>query len=243
MSNAVLTPEVTAVLERSTISGNELKLPYGLERKLYEAVNKAIVNAGGKWNKKAQAHVFPSDPREKLSLMLETGVSEDEKKKYQAFYTPPDLADEIALLANVSGHVVLEPSAGEGALADACMKFGAASVRCIELNPESVAKLEAKGYSAPTCADFLTQKPATPYKRIVMNPPFAKNQDIKHIARALAWLSHDGLLVSVLSGNTERPKLKQILNGHDWKIKDLPRGAFKSSGTDVATAILTLRLR
>jgi len=243
MANQILTPEVAAVIGRAKITGNQLVLPGDrLERKLYESVNKALVNAGGKWNTKAQAHIFDGDPRQKLGLMLETGVAVDEKKKWQAFYTPPELAEEIAAMADVKGHLVLEPSAGDGALADACMKAGAFQIRCIEMNPEAVAKLEDKGYSPPCNADFLTQKPASPYKRIVMNPPFTKNQDIKHIAHALTWLDVDGLLVAVMLGNTERPKLKEMLNGHDWKIRDVPAGAFKESGTNIKTAILTVRI-
>lgn len=52
-------------------------------------------NAGGRWNRSAQAHVFAGDPRPKLGLMLETGVAVDEQKKFQAFYTPPELAGPV----------------------------------------------------------------------------------------------------------------------------------------------------
>lgn len=235
--------EVMAVLRRSRIEGNALYLPNLFDnRPLYNNVMKVVTGAGGRWNKKAGAHTFETDPRQKLGLVLESGVAVNEKKKWQAFYTPSELAEEIAAMADVKGHLVLEPSAGDGALADACMKAGAFQVRCIEMNPEAVTKLEAKGYTLPCNADFLTQKPASPYKRIVMNPPFTKNQDIKHIAHALTWLDMDGLLVAVMLGNTERPKLKEILNGHDWKIRDVPAGAFKESGTNIKTAILTVRI-
>lgn len=234
--------DVMAVLKRSRIEGNALYLPDLFDnRPLYNDVMKVVGGAGGRWNKKSKAHVFETDPRPKLGIVLESGMAVNEKKKWQAFYTPPDLAEEIASMADVSGHLVLEPSAGGGALADACMKAGAFQVRCIEMNPEAAVKLEAKGY-IPVCSeDFLTQQPASPYKRIVMNPPFTKNQDIKHIAHALTWLAEGGLLVSVMLGNTKRPKLKEMLNGRDWKIKDVPAGAFKQSGTNISTAILVVK--
>jgi hypothetical protein len=98
MANQTLTPEVTAVITHSTITGNQLVLPASLERKLYESVNKVLLNAGGKWNRSAKAHVFNGDPLAKLGLILETGVAIDEKKKWQAFYTPPELADETSRL-------------------------------------------------------------------------------------------------------------------------------------------------
>jgi len=113
MADAKVTGEVLGVLKRATITDNVLILPPGqLARPLYEAVNKALVNAGGRWNKGAKGHVFPSDPRPKLGLMLETGVSVDTKKKLQAFYSPAAVAARVVELAEVSGQNVLEPSAG-----------------------------------------------------------------------------------------------------------------------------------
>ncbi len=92
MSHATLTPEVEAILRASTITENLLVLPAGqLERKLYDAVNKVIVNCGGKWDRFKKGHVFPSDPRAKLGIALDTGVAEDTKKTLQAFYTPAAL--------------------------------------------------------------------------------------------------------------------------------------------------------
>lgn len=250
MANKILTPEVAAVLSRATITGNKLVVPNNpdgtrLDRALYTKVNDALVAAGGKWNTREQGHIFPSDPRPKLGLMLETGVAVDEagnkKKKLQAFYTPKPLADEIAQLANVKGQFVLEPSAGRGALVEACARAGARGVVCVELDPESAEQLKADGLTNVTCADFLTLQPNRKYSRIVMNPPFTRGQDIKHVEHALKWLAPDGVLVSVMLADGDRPKLKEVLNGHDWKLRDVPAGAFKESGTNIATAILTVR--
>ena len=126
MANQTLTPEITAVLERAVISGNQVTLPQ-IDRALYLKVDKALQNAGGKWNTRARAHLFESDPQAKLAQILGTGVAIDEKKAFQAFYTPPALVDRMAALAQVESHVVLEPSAGRGALADACLQAGARS--------------------------------------------------------------------------------------------------------------------
>lgn len=240
MANVTLTPIVADILGRSTITENSLALPTGqLDRKTYEAVNKVIVLAGGKWNRSAKAHIFDGDPRAKLGLTLETGVAIDEKKKFQAFYTPADVAARVVKMADVTNHIVLEPSAGNGALADVCLVAGAERVECIELNPEAAADLREKEY--PTIeGDFLTVAPK-PYERIVMNPPFTKNQDLKHVAHALRFLAPGGVLVAIMCGNTSRPKFKALVEELDHDIEEVPAGAFKESGTPIATIILRVR--
>ena len=243
MAHAILTPEVSDILQRSTIAGTALRLPPGqLDRKLYDAVNKAIVNAGGKWNRSAQAHVFASDPREKLGLILESGVSRDTKKDFQAFFTPGPLADEMADWAEVRGHAVLEPSAGHGALADACMAHGATSVRCFELNMDSAGVLVGKGYET-TRADFLEALVRPPFfTRVVMNPPFTKNQDIAHVRKALEWLTPGGgVLVAIMAPNTDRKGFQAITSSHECEIREIPAGAFKESGTPIRTIALKIR--
>lgn len=241
MANAVLSPEVRAVLERSTIQSNSVKLPHQMERKLYEAVNKALANAGGKWNRSAQAHLFAGDPRPKLGLMLETGVSVDEKKLRQEFYTPPDLAHNIAATARVRGCSVLEPSAGHGALADACMTQGASRVTCVEVNPESCKVLNGKGY-AVCLSSFLTVQPRKEdhYERIVMNPPFTRGQDLIHIEHALNFLADDGLLVCVILGNKKVSDWDFVPSQFSVQVNPLPAKSFKESGTIVATAVVKI---
>ncbi len=239
MANLILSDDVADILGRSTIRGNLLVLPAGqLERKTYEAVNKALVAAGGKWQRGVQGHVFDGDPRRKLGLMLETGVAVDERQAFQAFFTPAALADELVQLGEVEGQTVLEPSAGHGALADACRLQGAASIECVELNPEAAARLSAKKYPV-TIGDFLAQPPQPRFARVVMNPPFTKGQDLKHVQHALGFLKPGGLLVSIMSANTSRPKFQALLESlADYDVIQVPAGAFKEAGTAVATIML-----
>jgi len=118
-----LTPEVTAILHRSKTVGNVLTLPDQLERKLYEAVNRVLLNAGAKW-KRGVGHVFTDDAfRTTLSLALQTGKSIDEKELFQAFYTPAAVAQHLVELAGVANRTVLEPSVGEGSLAITTSSF------------------------------------------------------------------------------------------------------------------------
>lgn len=240
MANQPITPDVREILDRSTINGFNLVLPgEQLARPLYEAVNRALANAGGKWNRFAKAHVFPSDPRSRLGIMLESGVSLDERKQYQSFYTPPELADEVAIMAAVDGHRVLEPSAGNGALVSACRKFGATQVDCVEVREEERQTLIERGGTV-TIADFLTLEPWHQFSRIVMNPPFTKNQDVKHVQHALKFLEAGGRLVSIMSGSTHRKQFEKLIEGREVSIREVQAGAFKQSGTNIATVILSI---
>lgn len=236
MANATLSPEVTDILSRAVITDNLLVLPAGqLERKLYEQVAKAIKAAGGAWKTNKQGFVFSSDPREKLGLALTTGVVVDEKKLRQAFYTPQHIADHIALLSDVAGKHVLEPSAGGGALVAACLKFGATKVDCIEMEPTCRDGLGGER-RAVMIADFLTVRPYYQFERVVMNPPFTKGQDVKHIQHAKNWLSPGGKLFAVVP-DKENPKLTAA--GAEL-VERFPVGTFKESGTSVATRLIRI---
>lgn len=241
MDDAKVTPEVRAVLERSTIEGNILKLPdEQLARPLYEAVNKVLGNAGGVWNRGKKGHVFPGDPRPKLGLALETGVAIDEKKKFQAFFTPEDIANLVVGMGKVNGCNVLEPSAGSGALMKACFAHGAQSVHAIEINPEHHAELSLYGATV-IIQDFITIKPDPQFDRVVMNPPFTKKQDLKHVAHALKFLKPGGRLVAIVQANRLQSDVEKM-TGHDYDVstQSVDAGAFKESGTPIATQIVLI---
>ncbi len=238
MSKYILTPEVRAVLENSRIEGQNLYLPAGqLERKLYQDVDKHIKNCGGKWNKSAKAHVFDSCPKEKLGIVLEKGVSVDEKTVRQAFFTPPDVAKRVAELADVKGHIVLEPSAGLGSLADACIGAGANEVICYEIDFVDGEKLGQKYMCF--IEDFLNAPiPDVKFQRCCINPPFQKNQDIKHVLHVLEnWLAPRARLVAIMP-NKPHPKLDKY-KPVEYKLE---AGAFKESGTNIATKIVVIDL-
>ena len=247
MPHVKLTPDVIDVLTRSKVGPDQnllgggawsLTLPGQLARPLYVAVNKALLAAGGKWNKSAGAHVFDGDPRERLGIALESGMVIDQKVVRQAFYTPPEVADEMATLALLRpGLTVLEPSAGGGALADACLKFEPkVTVFCIEKDSGAAAKLSARGLPA-RCADFLTWDggfgPWGAFDRVVMNPPFSRGADAKHVAKAYEWLAPGGRLVALMLKESE-----DLAARGARVLKSYPRGTFRKSGTEVETLLV-----
>ncbi len=245
-----ISAEVADVLNRCTITGNNVYLPAGqLDRKLYMGVNTVLVQLGGKWDKRAKAHVFPSDPKERFNTAM--GVGEvakliSVKKVTQAFYTPPSVAQQLMGFADIKpGMKVLEPSAGHGALADEIRKIPDVDLRLVELDEDSVRVLEKKGYR-PVCRDFLdfAQRTDAVYDRVVMNPPFTKGQDIDHVLTAYALLKPGGRLAAIMSGNvmhgtTKRHKAFQALLESAASVcsETLEAGAFKESGTMVSTII------
>lgn len=240
MADVKLTPEITDILKRSTVDNNILRLPEGqLDRKVYMEVAKAIKNAGGAWKTPKKGFVFDGDPMKKLGLALDSGVVVDEKKKFQAFFTPESLAARMAYMSYVKGFRVLEPSAGCGNIADACKIFSADHIDCIEINPEFCEELVKKGYPVIE-ADFLTVAPSAKYDRVVMNPPFTKNQDVNHVAHALKFLKSDGILTAIMSPNTSRKAFQELVKPFRHEITPVDAGEFKESGTSIATIILQI---
>ena len=238
MANATLCPTVTDIFSRATITENLLVLPAGqLERKLYEKVAKAIQLAGGKWKTNKQGFVFDSDPRAKLGLALASGVVVDEKKLRQAFYTPEAVANEVARMANLDGHLVLEPSAGDGALVKACLAYGASSVDTVEIDEETARKLKKEYIPTKrvTCwiGDFMKLDPNIKYARIVMNPPYTKGQDVAH---AMKFLAPGGRLFAIVPSK-DCPKFAAL--GAET-VKVFEAGSFKESGTNIETRLICI---
>lgn len=237
--------ETMAVLRSSSITATTVKLPTGkLARPLYMKVNKVLETAGGKWSKSQKAHIFTDDPRSALGLAVEKGAILDRKKSTQAFYTPTEVAALVVALASVQGKTVLEPSAGHGSLADRCREGGASQVVCIEHDPQSCEVLIAKGFHVIE-GDFLKQSSSL-FDRVVMNPPFTAGQDIDHVAHAFDFLKPGGRLVAIMSpawftGTQKKQKAMQLfLAQYGYVAERLDAGAFKESGTGIATMVVVL---
>lgn len=256
-----LADDVRDVLRRSVIDAMRgkhagsysLLLPGQLDRKLYDRTMKVIDAAGGKWNRSAKVHIFPRDPREVLGLAVENGQIVNQAKALNQFFTPPDLATYVVRACSIIGakERVLEPSAGEGALAEAvrnamAMYGGSGTVECVEIDERLVEVLRRKGFPT-THSDFLSLDPAPDYDAVVMNPPFAVSQDIAHIRHAYQFLRPGGRLAAIAGAGVEfrqdkdykafRAWLKR-LKGH---VEPLPEGSFREAGTDVRTVLVTVR--
>lgn len=237
--------DVLEILRGLECDGQNARMTCGqLDRKTYERTNKVLEALGGKWNRKAKAHVFDGDAAELLGDAVATGEYIDAKQEYQFFETPAAVADILLEDASFStGDRILEPSAGRGALVRAALGRGAdrLHIAAVELNEQHRKPLGEAG-CAVTIGDF-TRLPAGFYGQafdaVVMNPPFTRSQDIQHVRHAYDFLAPGGRLWAVMSiGWTFRQDrkatdFKEWLNGrfHHWE--PLPEGSFKESGTMV----------
>ena len=100
--------DVLRVLSTCEIEDNNVQITAGqLDRKLYLAVNKVLDRIGGKWNRKAKAHVFDQDPTDRLNNVIESGVLDPEVKTGY-FPTPAVIVDNMIELAYISRkHLIL----------------------------------------------------------------------------------------------------------------------------------------
>jgi predicted RNA methylase len=243
--------DVLAVLSSVQITGAQLTIVGQLDRKLYEKTNKVLEAAGGKWNRKAKAHVFDDDPSDLIDHVLLTGAITSARDEFGFFPSPPEVVDAVIERAQLErGHRVLEPSAGHGALAVGAAASGS-QIYCIELLPRNVAVLRGLQEICPRIetvleGDFLSLKPERVYDRVVMNPPFARQADIRHVLHAHQWLKPGGLLVAVMAaGVTFRQDrlssdFRALVDARGGSIDPLPEGAFKASGTSVRTVVVTI---
>lgn len=252
-----------AILSECTISGHNVTINSGqLARELYEEVNFALVGIGGKWNRKAKAHVF-EEPEDEIYDMLEgcmeTGLAVP-LHRGDYFMTPPETAKRLIELADLRhDQKILEPSAGEGALIDAILTAfmgDTGRIRAVDAIEKDLNRYQklCRKYSEvgtgrwfhPYPMDFLSWVPGRVYDRIVMNPPFGRLTDIDHVTHAWELLKRDGRLVSVMSaGVTFRREKKVVLFrelvARYGSIEPLPRDSFKFSGTGVNTVVVVLK--
>jgi len=254
----VIDKDILEIIDSGRSEGNKYYLPsIQLERSMYTKVNKVLEALEGKWSKKEKAHIFPSNIEDIIDNVLLTGEVIDKKKEFQFFETPPELARELVEYAEVDEDMLcLEPSAGSGNIANALAKITSKeNIICIELQKNLADNLCKLGYKT-AYDDFLKiispdnsgiTTTAIKYDRIVMNPPFTKQQDIEHVIHALKFLKNDGILVSVMTPainyrtNKKTLQFLELLSHYDYEILELPEDSFKSSGTSVNTIAIKIK--
>jgi 16S rRNA G1207 methylase RsmC len=111
--------------------------------------------------------------------------------------------------------------------------------------PANAKYLREEGYQVEE-ADFMTVPQRQDFDRVLMNPPFSKGQDVKHVTHALGFLKPGGRLVAIMgAGVTFRQDkrttdFRELVQSMGGTIEPLPEGSFKSSGTMVNTVIVVI---
>lgn len=161
------------------------------------------------------------------------------------FPTPEIITDKMVDYADLEDNqAILEPSAGSGAIMSAIDKAGFNGGRrvAIESNYTLVDILKGRKDAWKICqGDFMEETPqgflSPGFDRIIMNPPFEKMADIKHIKHALSMLKEGGKLVAICSNGPRQKEQLQPICDH-WE--ELPAGSFKGAGTGVSTVLLVI---
>jgi Domain of unknown function (DUF4942) len=156
---------------------------------------------------------FDYDTREVLADIITSGCVPDHKS-HQYYPTPEKLARIAVEAAGIDHmHTVLEPSAGQGGLADIISEYSKA-INCVELSALHCKVLEAKGYRV-TQADFLALHTNRElYDRVVMNPPFDQGRWQAHLQHAADMTKPGGKLVAILPSSA---KSRDLLPG--WTLE------------------------
>lgn len=241
---------VEDVLKHCTFNDNILRLPdVQLNPKSYAEVKKWITEAGGKWNGgKIQGFTFDFDATRVAGILM-SGKRCYLKQEFQFFSTPPALAEWLVSLSDVKpGYAVLEPSAGTGAIIKAIHKTcPEVVVDAFELMPENRQTLEKMINVSLVDEDF-TQGVPRLYDRIFANPPFARNQDIRHARMMYDALDPNGGEMCVITSrhwvNAPEKECEQFRNWlHEVNAEthEIPNGVFDESGTSVATMAIVIK--
>ena len=174
------------------------------------------------------------------------------QQRQQAFYTPREIADQLAEAADLrSWSRVLEPSAGEGSLVRAALRARCNNVTAVENDQAALVNL---GHLADRNServnvvpgDFFSIPEDPSYDVVLMNPPFANAQEVEHVLRAWEFVKPGGRLVSVMSAAVQHRKdgryraFAEFLELHGGEVRELPERAFRESGTDVRTVMVTI---
>ena len=209
----------------------------GITEQNYEAAIAAVEGLGAKPKEKTPEQKIRDAERELIGLKIEG-----------FFPTPKPLAEQMAARADIQpGMAVLEPSAGNGAIADA---LAAAGAKPVTIEPVERLReiLAMKGHNVSEKRNFLEHYGE--YDRIVMNPPFEQGQDIDHVRHAFAQLKPGGRVVAIMSegsfgrGDKKAREFREWLEREGGTSEKLPEGSFTGKDalrqTGVATRLVVI---
>ena len=160
-------------------------------------------------------------------------------KYIPGFYpTPPAVIARMFEAAEIGPtHTILEPSAGRGDIAEAIRRqYPANALVCVEINSRLREILQRKGFHL-VGDDFMAFDRGD-FGRILMNPPFEKEQDAQHILRAFELLKPGGRLVAICGAGVlfrssgPASQLRELVDANGYSER-LPEGAFRMSDRPV----------
>lgn len=198
--------------------------------KVLESIGGVLVKAGP--NQNVEIWEFDYEPGKVLGEIVASGCIPDQKS-HQYYPTPAKLAEIAAELAEIGDeHKCLEPSAGQGGLAQ---YMPAERTTCVEISKLHCKVLEAKGFHVEQ-ADFIAWADTVKYPifdRVLMNPPFSEGRWLAHVEAAASLVQKGGRLVAILPSGARN---KDILPGWDLEWSQVYDNEF--DGASVSVVIL-----
>lgn len=252
----VVSDKALGILTNSKIS-TVLQVP-NMTNAEYDEIKYLVESLGGHWREKNKGFVFDDDivtVQKRLIELLnirKIQVSDEKlfKIKNQFYPTPDWLAVDMITRADIkSTDKVLEPSAGRGAILKhiayktnhyTAVEYNQSNVKCLRAQGFRVNHMSFEKYSKSTKAKF---------DKVVMNPPFSNEMDLRHTILAYNLLKPGGRLVGLVAENSlyyDRSITKQFNRFIDrigGTVLEVPHGTFKESGTNVDVAMIILNKR
>ena len=115
-----------------------------------------------------------------------------------------------------------------------------------ELMPENRQFLSTMDNVRPMGEDFYEEQSNVQYDRIIANPPFSGNQDIRHVKRMYACLKPGGIVAAITSIHWQMGQEKVCADFRKWLQEvgahtyEIGEGKFKESGTGVNTIAIVI---
>lgn len=247
--NAIaLNKDVIAEIAQLILDGNNIRLPTG-KLAHYARIKVLLEQGGGKYGR-GGVFTFPESlSAADLLEKLQAGNKVNHQQATQSFFTPREQGIKVCAAAgDMTGKRAMDPSAGDGALADIAKEMGADVIVIENFKPNATA-LSKKGYDVIE-RDFLSVTPEEIglFDVIVANPPFTKNADIDHVMHMIKFLRPGGVLSTIMStswrlgSQKKQVEFANFLRERGAQIETIEAGAFKESGTMVETTHVVLTI-
>ena len=234
----------------------------------YDRLRWVMESYGGRWNERCKGFKFNEFDDEKLKSIkadLSVGfvnLSEEKRtREKDAFFPAPvKVVDKMIRTANLKpDSIMLESSAGTGRILDEAKKVinSVDNFVVIEMNSERQRILRDKGYKVDfngtfedSLKDSETLKKIKNCDKVVINPPFKNDSDVKHLLISYMFCADNADVVSILQENSlyyDRQihrVFKEFLSliGKDaYEVVSLPAGSFKDELTTVDTVIIHIK--
>lgn len=192
----------------------------------------AVLESIGGVKQKAGHYLFDYYPGRIVNEIIASGCVPDHKS-HQFYPTPSELAEIAVGHADLrDGMTSLEPSAGQGGIADH-MHVG--ETVCVEVSDLHCKILNEKGHRW-IAGDFLKLDITDRFDRVVMNPPFSDGRWQAHTEKAAGHLADDGVLVAIVPASAWQ---KYAIKGFDVDFMSKHDGAFDGTGVSVCIMRIT----